>query len=162
MKNLQGDIQEIIDSNGTQIVKYSYNSWGKLLEISGSRKDDLGMLNPFRYRGYHYDQETGFYATGTRYYDPVVGRFINADTTDILDDGNDHILENNLFAYCFNNSVNMMDEDGTWPKWATNVVKVGIGALAIGIGVAATVASGGAAAPVGGDSDEICLLTRKR
>jgi len=148
VKNLQGDIQEIVDKIGNVVVQYSYNSWGKLLEMKGSRKDDLGALNPFRYREYYYDTETELYVTETRYYDPAVGRFINPDDTSVIDGGNDHISENNLFVYCFNNPVNMMDEDGTWPKWATNVVKVGIGALAIGIGVAATVASGGMAAPV--------------
>lgn len=96
---------------------------------------------------YNNPAETGLYSLHSRYYDPVTGRFINADNTDIIDGGNDHILENNLFAYCFNNPVNMSDETGEWPKWATNLVKVGIGALAIGIGVAATVATGGAAAP---------------
>lgn len=75
-------------------------------------------------------------------------RFINEDDPEIIDGGNDHILENNLFAYCFNNPVNMTDDTGHWPKWATNLVKFGIGALAIGIGVAATVATSGAAVPV--------------
>ena len=91
--------------------------------------------------------ESGFYLTGTRYYDSVVGGFINADDTDVLDGSNDHMLENNLFAYCFNNPVNMTDEDGAWPKWATTAIKIGIGVVAIGIGVAATVATGGATAP---------------
>lgn len=61
---------------------------------------------------------------GSRYYDPEIGRFINADTTDVLDGGNDHILENNLFAYCFNNPVNMFDDDGQWPKWITKAIAV--------------------------------------
>ena len=70
-------------------------------------------------------------------------RFINADDTDIIDGGNDHILENNLFAYCFNNPVNMVDEDGTWPSWATKVL---IGAGAIVLGAAITAVTGGAGA----------------
>ncbi len=101
-----------------------------------------------RYRGYVYDTETGFYYISSRYYDPEIGRFLNADDPEIIDGGNDHILENNLFAYCFNNPVNMTDDTGYWPKWATNLVKIGIGALAIGVGIAATVATGGMLAPV--------------
>ena len=121
---------------------------GYPISKTGSLAATIGTLNPFRYRGYVYDEETGFYYVSSRYYDPEVGRWINADDPEIIDGGDDHILENNLFAYCFNNPVNMQDDTGHWPKWATNLVKAGIGALAIGIGVAATVATGGAAAPV--------------
>ena len=113
-----------------------------------SQPNHIANVNPIRYRGYYYDTESGLYYVGSRYYDPQVCRWINADNSEIIDGGNDHIFENNLFAYCFNNPVNMIDDTGHWPKWATNLVKVGIGALAIGIGVAATVATGGAAAPV--------------
>ncbi len=80
---------------------------------------------------------------GSRYYDPQIGRFINADDTDILDGGNDHMLENNLFAYCFNNPVNMTDDGGYWPSWATKVL---IGAGAIVLGAAIIAATGGAGA----------------
>ena len=120
------------DGNGQEITSAEY----------------ITNLNPFRYRGYYFDSDTGLYYISSRYYDPEVGRWINADDPEIIDGGNDHILENNLFAYCFNNPINMTDDTGHWPKWATNLVKVGIGALAIGIGVAATVVTGGAAAPV--------------
>ncbi|MFT9057371.1 MAG: toxin C-terminal domain-containing protein [Ethanoligenens sp.] len=74
---------------------------------------EVGQKNPYRYRGYRYDNETGFYLTATRHYDPEIGRFINTDTTDILDGGNDHILENNLYTYCFNNPTNYHDPEGT-------------------------------------------------
>ena len=57
-----------------------YDSWGKLLSIEGSAKDTIGVQNPFRYRGYYYDTETGFYYLNSRYYDPMVGRFLNADS----------------------------------------------------------------------------------
>ncbi|NCB94635.1 MAG: RHS repeat-associated core domain-containing protein, partial [Clostridia bacterium] len=143
--NLQGDIIGIIDNQSNTVSGYQYDSWGKLLKITGNQ--ELGKLNPFRYRGYYYDNETELYYLNSRYYDPEVGRFVSADDLAVLDGANDHIIENNLFAYCLNNPVNMSDDDGNWPKWATNLVKVGIGAAAIGIGVAATVATGGAAAP---------------
>lgn len=108
--------------------------------------DHIAHVNPFRYRGYYYDEETGFYWLQSRYYDPEVGRWINADDPEIIDGGNDHIFENNLFAYCFNNPVNMIDDTGYWPKWATKIA-IGVGAVLIGAAVvAATAATGGVAA----------------
>ena len=148
VKNLQGDVTQIRSVYGTVLVEYAYDAWGNVLDISGTYASTLGQNNPIRYRGYYYDSETSLYYLNSRYYDPAMRRFINADDPEIIDGGNDHILENNLFAYCFNNPVNMTDDTGYLPKWATNLVKVGIGALAIGIGVAVTAVTGGAAAPV--------------
>ena len=76
VKNLQGDIVSIVDESGTAIVNYSYDSWGRLLQIEGSKKDTIGILNPFRYRGCYYDTETGMYYLKNRYYDPEIRRFI--------------------------------------------------------------------------------------
>ena len=70
----------------------------------------LGVQNPFRYRGYCYDEETGWYYLQSRYYDPVTGRFISAD-----EQINDGVLGANLFAYCENNPVNMSDPFGNAP-----------------------------------------------
>ena len=148
VRNAQGDVTGLVSASGTRVVTYTYDAWGNLLATTGSLAATLGEQNPLRYRGYVYDTETGFYYISSRYYDPEIGRFLNADDPEIIDGGNDHILENNLFAYCFNNPVNMTDDTGYWPKWATNLVKIGIGALAIGVGIAATVATGGMLAPV--------------
>ena len=142
IRNGQGDIIGILDSSGTQIVSYVYDSWGKLVSISGSQAETIGEANPFRYRGYYYDTETGLYYLHSRYYDPEVGRFLNAD--EYISDVDGPILGNNQFTYCFNNPVNMQDEGGEWPSWATKLL---IGTAAIVVGVAATVATGGAAAP---------------
>ena len=143
-KNLQGDIINITDSTGAKVVTYTYNAWGKIMSMTGNM--ELAVNNPFRYRGYYYDVESGLYYLNSRYYDPQTGRFINADAPEILDGGNDHLLENNLFAYCFNDPVNRFDDSGNWslPNWA----KIAIGAAAIAVGVIATAATGGAAAPV--------------
>ena len=71
---------------------------GYPISKTGSLAATIGTLNPFRYRGYVYDEETGFYYVSSRYYDPEVGRWINADDPEIIDGGDDHILENNLIC----------------------------------------------------------------
>jgi RHS repeat-associated protein len=78
--------------------------------------------NPFGYRGYYYDSDLGFYLTGTRYYDPLIGRFINVDS--MMAGVSDSLHGYNLFAYCFNNPVNLTDPSGNWPRWITAAVTV--------------------------------------
>ena len=123
-KNGQDDIIGIVDGGGKVVVQYSYDSWGKLLDITGDTA--LGNANPFRYRSYYYDNETGFYYLGGRYYDAEVGRFINADTTDLLTVTPERLTDKNLYAYCDNNPVVRKDEDGQFwlslAKVAFNVV----------------------------------------
>ena len=80
--------------------------------MTGSMAATLGTLNPFRYRGYCYDEETGWYYLQSRYYDPVVGRFINADGQI-----NGGVLGANLFAYCENNPVMFSDPTGSEPRY---------------------------------------------
>ena len=110
IRNGQGDIIGILDSSGTQIVSYVYDSWGKLVSISGSQADTIGEANPFRYRGYYYDTETGLYYLQSRYYDPEVGRFLNADVYAHTGQG---LLGANMFAYCLNNPISYGDYNGT-------------------------------------------------
>lgn len=76
-KNLQGDIINITDSTGAKVVTYTYNAWGKIMSMTGNM--ELAVNNPFRYRGYYYDVESGLYYLNSRYYDPQTGRFINAE-----------------------------------------------------------------------------------
>lgn len=76
-KNFQGDIVSIVDSSGAVLVEYEYDAWGKTTVASGD--ETLGNLNPIKYRGYYYDNETGFYYLQSRYYDANTGRFLNAD-----------------------------------------------------------------------------------
>ena len=105
--NAQGDVIAIIDDYAERVVNYEYSAWGELLSVTGSKADTVGVLNPFRYRGYCYDTETGLYLTGTRYYDPEIGRFINADGQ-----LNDDIIGSNLFTYCGNNPITRADSTG--------------------------------------------------
>jgi RHS repeat-associated protein len=85
---------------------------GKLISIRGTEKDTVGVKNPYRYRGYRYDTETGLYYLQSRYYNPEWGRFINADAI-IGQTG--ELLGHNLFSYCKNNPVNMKDSAGFRP-----------------------------------------------
>jgi len=118
LKNLQGDITGIADANGAVVVEYSYDVWGKLLSVTGTLANTIGQINPLRYRGYYYDAETGLYYVSSRYYDPEVGRFINADGYVSTGQG---VLANNMFAYCGNNPVNRVDYEGTRYCEATSV-----------------------------------------
>ena len=117
--NAQNDVIGLIDSAGKQVVTYTYNSWGKPLSLKDTSVSGVGSKNPFRYRGYCWDDETGFYYVSSRYYDPVIGRFISPDSG-ISGVGGD-IRGYNLYSYCFNNPVNMSDPDGNWPKWVSKI-----------------------------------------
>ncbi len=108
-KNIQGDILRILDRTGTAVVEYTYDAWGNILSVTGSMASTLGQYNPFRYRGYYYDSETGLYYLNSRYYDAEVGRFINADAYASTGQG---ILGNNMFAYCLNNPAMYVDYNG--------------------------------------------------
>ena len=142
-RNAQGDVIGLVNSSGTMVIRYTYDSWGKLISTTGTAT--IGTLNPFRYRGYIYDTETGLYYLKTRYYDPEVGRFINADATDVLLLPYHHSTQYNLFAYCNNNPVNDIDDDGELSLLAK--IAIGVGAVIVGAAVvAATAATGGAAA----------------
>ena len=113
-KNIQGDVLGIMNANGVEVVSYAYDAWGKVLSVSGSLSSTVGAVNPFRYRGYYYDVETGWYYLNARYYDPNVGRFINADSQLNTSLG---VVGANLYVYCLNNSVNMIDVIGKYPQF---------------------------------------------
>ena len=108
-KNIQGDILCILDRTGTAVVEYTYDAWGNILSVTGSMASTLGKYNPFRYRGYYYDNETDLYYLNSRYYDAEVGRFINADG---IVGANGGLQGYNMFAYCNNNPVNYTDSNG--------------------------------------------------
>ena len=103
------------NGDGVLRAQYKYNSWGKVLSVTDENGNAItsathvGNLNPFRYRGYYYDTESGFYYLMSRYYDPVTHRFINAD--DRIN-GNTGILGSNVFAYCNNNPIMNYDPNG--------------------------------------------------
>ena len=109
-KNLQGDIVAILNHAGTALVTYAYDAWGNIVSTTYSASYEyLATANPFRYRGYYYDTETGFYYLQSRYYDPVTCRFINADS---YINANGDLVGYNMYAYCSNNPVMGIDPSG--------------------------------------------------
>ena len=126
IRDALGNILGIINQNGQIVVQYSYTSYG-VCSISGNTS--LGNENPFRYKGYYYDVETGLYWLSSRYYDPEIGRFISPDCVDYLDPTSINGL--NLYAYCNNDPVNFCDHSG---HFAISALIIGEG---IGYGTAA-------------------------
>ncbi len=138
------------------MVQYWYDAWGnhKVVDSNGNEitnANHIGNLNPFRYRGYYYDRETGLYFLQTRYYDPEIGRFLNRDSVAYADPQTINGL--NLYAYCLNNPIAYTDNygcsswmDSWWGKalgWLTTAVLVVGAVVAIGAVAIGTVASGG-------------------
>ena len=140
--NLQGDVVGIYNASGTKIYEYAYDAWGNIIKSSqvATGGSDAHAVNPFRYRGYYYDTETGLYYVSSRYYNPEFGRWINADIPETLTADFNNFSQYNLFAYCFNNPVNMSDVTGAWPSWATKLV---IGTVCAAVAVTITVATAG-------------------
>ena len=110
-KNNQGDVIGLVDSSGNEVVKYSYDAWGNIISIGGSGADSIGKLNPFRYRSYYYDNESGMYYLQTRYYSPELCRFISADDPSFHRDFS-NITAANLYVYANNDPIKYTDYDG--------------------------------------------------
>ena len=102
VKSLQGDIVAILDENGNAVVSYGYDAWGAPLWCTGELAETLGKVQPFRYRGYVFDEETGLYYLRSRYYNPGWGRFVNADA----------LIDQNLYSYCKNSPIQFHDPSG--------------------------------------------------
>ncbi len=149
--NTRGDIEELRLANGDLVARYVYDTWGNTINIvyGDSEKaeavKDIAVQNPFRYRSYYYDAESGLYYLQSRYYDPVVGRFISADGQ-IAGVGST-VNGYNLFVYCFNNPVNASDSEGEWPNWRK--LASGIATAVTGmVAVAAVATASTCAAPI--------------
>ena len=123
LQNLQGDIVGIIDSNGNLVVEYRYDAWGKPISTSGSMADTLGKQNPFRYRGYVYDEETALYYLWHRYYSSFTIRFLNLDE---LGGKKGKLFSHNGFCYCNNSPICQKDETGRIAGILLGVVFLGI------------------------------------
>lgn len=165
--NLQGDVTRLVTSTGATAVTYSYDAYGRTdINYTSSTYAALATSNPLRYRGYYYDTDTGFYYLLSRYYDPNIGRFINADS--YASTGQDFIGYN-MFAYCNNNPVINSDPSGnlffTALGAATGFISGAITAMATGqdrelwFETACHGAIGGAIAGAGVDAGLLILGT---
>ena len=140
-KDAQGNIMALLDSNGAVVVEYKYDAWGNHeAEVANEAFVALAEINPYRYRGYYFDEETGLYFLQTRYYDPEVGRFISRDSIEYA--APETINGLNLYAYCSNNPVMATDPLGTTAWWEWLLAGLVVVGLVIGA-VVATVATGG-------------------
>ena len=110
-RNLLGDVVAIYDTSGNLVVKYLYDAWGRCLITSDTSNCNIATINSFRYRGYYYDEEIAMYYLQSRYYDPMVGRFLNIDGS-ITWDVEKSVYTTNLFHYCENDPVNQIDVTG--------------------------------------------------
>ena len=113
VKNLQGDIVAVLDGNGTAVVQYKYDAWGRQIDCTFEAGNDeaeaLSTLNPFRYRGYVYDEETEIYYLGSRYYCSLHAHWLSADC--FIGVNCDHVT-NNVYVYCGNNPIIRRDTSG--------------------------------------------------
>jgi RHS repeat-associated protein len=143
--NGHGDVMALTDASGNVVAEYQYDAWGNILSKTGA----MASANPYRYAGYYYDEETWLYYLMSRYYNPEVGRFINADNAMVVKGitdlaikepamhKSDFTLLENMFAYAANNPVMHVDSDGYYwgnhwwnSKWfVSNAINWGITAL---------------------------------
>lgn len=132
--NLQGDVVQLVDSDGNAVASYEYDPYGKVISATGT----LAEINPLRYRGYYYDVETGLYYLQSRYYDSTVGRYVNGDA--YLSTGSG-LLGYNMFAYCNNNPTLSMDSAGTLPSVSKFLATVAAGAAILTVAAICVVAA---------------------
>ena len=131
LRNLQGDVIAIYDTNGVEVVSYSYDAWGNCTINSSTTNYDLAHDNPIRYRGYYYDEDTKLYYLNSRYYSPEFRRFISPDDTAYLDPESVNGL--NLYCYCGNDPINYCDPSGNSAILATLFVGFIVGATVGGV-----------------------------
>ena len=113
LKNLQGDIIAIQDSNAQTVARYTYDAWGVCTITEDTTDATIATINPYRYRGYYYDTEIAMYYLQSRYYDPTVGQFMNGDEVKYLISVTNKV-QCNLFVYCYNNQVNRIEIEGRY------------------------------------------------
>ena len=126
-KNIFGDIVAIYNmGTGALVGEYTYDAWGNILSQTNNT---VTNANPFRYRGYYYDTETSMYYLNSRYYDPQICRFINADEPAMLLNSASTVGGANLYSYCNNNPIMYTDGTGQW-FLIDDLIAAGVGAIA--------------------------------
>ncbi len=153
-RNLQGDIIGIYDSLGNEVGGYAYDAYGKCYvkykDNSSEEEKTILNTNPFRYRGYYYDNETGLYYLNARYYDPSIGRFISPDVLTILDETKGQINGLNLYMYCNNNPVMFVDPSGCFVITLSVILWAAI--IGAGLGIVSGAIYGGITAAANGQN----------
>ena len=155
-RNIFGDITRIYNSEGSIEATYVYDAYGRVKVINSIGEEDtniefIGNINPFRYRGYYFDIETGLYYLNSRYYDPELGRFISPDTMEYLSPNSINGL--NLYCYCNNNPIMYVDTNGHMPKWLWWVLG---GVAVLALFAATIITAGGFAAGVTAIYSALC------
>ena len=142
VKSLQGDIVAILDENGNTVVSYGYDAWGAPLWCTGELAETLGKVQPFRYRGYVFDEETGLYYLRSRYYNPRWRRFANADAEIAVEA---KLWDAKLFLYCANNPVRYTDDGGNsfWDVLADCGKALLVAAVVVAVVAVVIAATGG-------------------
>ena len=157
-QNFHGDITHLLDSDGKIVVKYSYDAWGNHVTTALSGYESLAKSNPYRYRGYIWDAETGLYYTSQRYYDPTISRFISPDSIENAEKQAEFIGGINLYAFCINNPISYIDPSGGIIISIITGLVIGIfvgGIVVGGIAIAGQVINSGSLNPFNWDWDEI-------
>ena len=146
-RNIQGDVLRIYQKdNLTLVAEYHYDAYGNH-EVINYTDDTIGDINPFRYRGYYFDSETGWYYLNASYYSPTMSRFISPDELSILDETKSQINGLNLYMYCGDNPVMNVDPGGR--NWWSDFWK-GVGGIVVGVVVSVAEMVAGAALMITG------------
>ncbi|PKK99092.1 MAG: hypothetical protein CVV57_04600 [Tenericutes bacterium HGW-Tenericutes-2] len=143
MRDQQGDITKIVDKDGTIIVEYQYDAWGNIISKVDNSGFNLSDINAYTYRGYRYDSEINLYYLNSRYYNPEIGRFINADG---LTGNPGNKLSNNMYIYVDNNPIMGYDPTGMF-NWGI-FWKVTGGVVGAVVATVIVAASGGTTIPI--------------
>ena len=145
VRDVTGLILGITSETGELIETYTYDAFGKIINTAGSSMEHIGELNPFKYKGYYYDQETQFYYCTTRYYVANWGRWLTPDEKKYLEPSSINGL--NLFSYCNNDPVQGYDPEGTW-NWKKFTITALISVAAAAVVIAGTILTCGSGAAI--------------
>ena len=137
IKNLQGDVIAIVNKDAETVAKYSYDAWGVPTILQDNSDCQIATINPFRYRDYYYDEETGLYYVSSRYYDPEIGRWLNSDEPLCLLIAR-NTQQYNICCYCENSPIKNVDLLGYWAvdlkvSSVASVLDIILAILALGV-----------------------------